>query len=75
MQTEIIKQKIIAALGEAEVKLFTFDGVHYEAHVRSPAFAGKKRLEQHRMVMNALASELGANEVHALALKTEAIES
>lgn len=74
MQTEIIKQKIIAALGEAEVTLSTFDGVHYEAHVRSPAFVGKKRLEQHRMVMNALSAELGANEVHALALKTEAIE-
>ncbi|MDO4776404.1 MAG: BolA family protein [Cardiobacteriaceae bacterium] len=75
MQADIIKQKIIDALGEAEVTLSTFDGVHYEAHVRSPAFAGKKRLEQHRMVMNALQAELSANEVHALALKTEAIGS
>lgn len=74
MQTDLIKQKIIAALGEAEVELSTFDGVHYTATVRSPAFAGKKRLEQHRMVMNALQAELSANEVHALALKTEILE-
>lgn len=74
MQTDLIKQKIIAALGEAEVELSTFDGVHYTATVRSPAFAGKKRLEQHRMVMNALQAELSANEVHGLALKTEILE-
>ncbi|MDO5090639.1 MAG: BolA family protein [Cardiobacteriaceae bacterium] len=74
MQADLIKQKIIAALGEAEVSLSSFDGVHYDAHVRSPAFAGKSRLEQHRMVMNALRDELGANEVHALALKTEVLE-
>lgn len=74
MQSDNIKAKIIEALGEAEVELSTFDGVHYTATVRSPAFAGKKRLEQHRMVMNALKEELGANEVHALALKTEPLE-
>lgn len=74
MQADLIKQKIIEALGEAEVELSSFDGVHYTATVRSPAFAGKKRLEQHRMVMNALQAELSDNTVHALALKTEILE-
>ena len=36
----------------------------------SPAFAGKSRIEQHRMVMDVFAGELGGA-IHALSLKTK----
>ena len=42
---------------------------HYRIHIVSQAFAGKGRLERHRMVNALLADELTAG-VHALALKT-----
>ncbi|MDO4643140.1 MAG: BolA/IbaG family iron-sulfur metabolism protein [Cardiobacteriaceae bacterium] len=74
MQKELITARIKAVLPDAEIVLSTFDGVHYTAQVRSAGFAGKSRLEQHRLVMNALGDVLGSNEVHALALKTEIME-
>ena len=42
---------------------------HYRVYIVSAAFAGKGRLERHRMVNALLADELAAG-VHALALKT-----
>ena len=44
---------------------------HFRIVVVSPAFAGKSRVERHRMV-NALLTEELAGRVHALALKTYA---
>ncbi|MGD0640956.1 MAG: BolA family protein [Roseiarcus sp.] len=44
---------------------------HFRIHIVSQAFAGKGRLERHRMVNALLADELAAG-VHALALKTAA---
>jgi BolA protein len=41
---------------------------HYRIHIVSQAFAGKGRLERHRMVNALLADEFAAG-VHALALK------
>jgi stress-induced morphogen len=40
---------------------------HFSVVVVSPAFAGKSRIERHRMVNSALAEEL-AGPVHALAV-------
>lgn len=71
MLEQHIKERILAALGEAEVFLSSPDGVHYVAEVTSPAFIGKSRLEQHRMVMQALEKEFGDNALHALQLKTK----
>ena len=47
------------------------DGDHYAAHVVSQAFAGKSRLDRHRMVNTLLAAELAAG-VHALAIQARA---
>lgn len=47
------------------------DGDHYAAHVTSPAFAGKTRVQQHQMVYQALKGRMGG-ELHALALQTSA---
>ena len=45
------------------------DGDHYAAHVMSPAFAGKSRVQQHQMVYQALKGNMGGA-LHALALNT-----
>ncbi len=44
---------------------------HFRVYIVSEAFAGKSRLARHRMVNEALASEL-ADRVHALAIRTTA---
>ena len=44
---------------------------HYRVVVRAAAFAGKNRLERHRMVNALLADEL-AGTVHALAVRASA---
>jgi BolA protein len=46
---------------------------HYRVHIVSEAFEGKSRLDRHRMVNEALASEL-AGGVHALAIHASAPE-
>ncbi|HKA47524.1 MAG TPA: BolA family transcriptional regulator [Methyloceanibacter sp.] len=47
------------------------DGDHYAATVVSEAFRGKTRVEQHKMVYDALEGQMGGA-LHALALKTQA---
>jgi stress-induced morphogen len=47
------------------------DGDHYAATVVSEAFRGKSRVEQHKMVYDALKGQMG-EVLHALALKTQA---
>lgn len=44
---------------------------HFRVEVVSQAFAGKSRVEAHRLVNEALAEELN-NGIHALAIKTSA---
>ena len=43
---------------------------HFRVHIVSTAFAGKSRIERHRMVNALLADEL-AGQVHALAIKAD----
>ncbi len=73
MKAEIVQEKIALALPGAKVEVHDpmQDGQHLQAIVTYSGFADKNLLEQHRMVMNALEKELGA-ELHALALKTQA---
>jgi len=44
---------------------------HFKVYIVSPAFQGKSRVERHRMINAALASEL-AGSVHALAISAQA---
>ncbi|MFL6820252.1 MAG: BolA family protein [Bradyrhizobium sp.] len=44
---------------------------HFRVYIVSPAFKGKSRIERHRMINDALATEL-AGSVHALAIRAEA---
>ncbi|NMM44418.1 BolA family transcriptional regulator [Rhodospirillaceae bacterium KN72] len=66
-----IERFIKEALPDAEVIINDLrgDGDHYAAYVKSAAFAGKSRVQQHQMVYNALQGRMG-NELHALALQT-----
>jgi stress-induced morphogen len=62
---------IEAALPGAEVTIedLAGDGEHYRALVASAAFAGKSRVEQHKMVYDALGGRMGG-ELHALQVVT-----
>lgn len=46
------------------------DNNHYSVTVTSSAFAGKSRVEQHKMVYAALNGKMGGT-LHALAVKTK----
>ena len=66
-----IEALIKAALPGAEVQIEALvdDGDHYLARVTSPAFAGKSRVQQHKLVYEALGGRMGG-ELHALQLVT-----
>lgn len=64
---------IEAALPGAQVTIedLAGDGDHYGAHVVAAEFAGKSRVQQHKMVYEALGGRMGG-ELHALQLTTAA---
>ncbi|MEO0062741.1 MAG: hypothetical protein RLZZ08_1301 [Pseudomonadota bacterium] len=66
-----IEAMIRAALPDAAVEISDLagDGNHYRAQVTSAAFAGKTRIQQHKMVYEALGGRMGG-ELHALQLVT-----
>lgn len=47
------------------------DGDHYRATITSEAFRGQSRIQQHKLVYEALGGRMGG-ELHALALRTSA---
>ena len=53
-----------------EIQDLAGDENHYSATVISSQFAGKSKIEQHKMVYNSLKGKMG-NQLHALALKTK----
>ena len=66
-----LKSRIESAIPGAEAVVESADNVHFSARVKSEAFAGKSRIQQHRMVYDAFdEGELGGA-VHALQIKTE----
>ena len=53
-----------------EIQDLAVDGNHYSAIVSSSQFAGKSKIDQHKMVYNSLKGRMG-NELHALEIKTK----
>ena len=53
-----------------EIQDLAGDENHYSATVISSQFAGKSKIEQHKMVYSSLKGKMG-NELHALALTTK----
>ncbi len=73
MQANEIEALIKAAFPDAEVTITDLagDNDHYAAMVKSRAFKGKSRVQQHQMVYDALKGRMGGI-LHALALQTMA---
>lgn len=64
--TALVQQGIPGAI--VNVRLYSGDD-HFEMDVVSAAFAGKSRINQHKMVYAALGDNM-REAIHALALKT-----
>lgn len=75
MPASEIERLIKEGLPGAEVRIEDLrgDGDHYAAYVKSAAFKGKTRVQQHQMVYAALKGNMG-DALHALALQTSAPE-
>jgi stress-induced morphogen len=69
---EDLKRRIEDAIPQAaaDVEDLTGGGDHFRATVASPAFAGRSRIEQHRMVYDVFGDEVGGP-IHALSIKTQ----
>ena len=74
MDLKDIEKYIKEALPDAiiEIEDLAGDGNHYSATISSTKFAGKSKIEQHKMVYSSLKGRMG-NELHALAIKTKEI--
>jgi stress-induced morphogen len=66
---DMIKQGIPGAT--VTIRDLAGDGDHYAAEVVAEAFRGKNRVQQHKMVYEALQGKMGGV-LHALALQTSA---
>jgi stress-induced morphogen len=71
MAASELESLIKTALPNAEVTVTDLagDGDHYAAHVVSSAFSGKTRVQQHKLVYEALGGRMGGA-LHALQLTT-----
>ena len=75
MPANEIETLIRQAFPDAEVTITDLagDNDHYAAMVKSKAFKGKTRVQQHKMVYDALQGRMGGV-LHALSLQTMAAD-
>jgi len=68
---------IRASLPDAQVEIWDRTGTmdHFDVLIRSKLFAGKTPLDRHRMVERALAEARADGRIHALAIRTELLET
>jgi len=71
LKLEEIKNLIKTAMPDAQIAIHDLagDDNHYSATIKSKAFTGKSKIEQHKLVYKALKGKMG-EELHALALNT-----
>jgi acid stress-induced BolA-like protein IbaG/YrbA len=69
MTPEKVEALIREGIPGAQVQVRSGDNVHFEALVVSPEFSGRRPLQRHQRVYQALGSLMGG-EIHALALTT-----
>lgn len=76
MSANEIKDMVSKAIPDAAIELTDLagDNDHWSITVTSPSFAGKSRVEQHRMVTGALGSHMGTT-LHALQVTTKIKEN
>ncbi len=72
MSQDQLEAYLIAAFPDAiiDIKDLAGDNEHFSAIIVSSAFEGKTRIQQHKMVFDALEGHMG-KALHALALKTQ----
>ncbi len=70
MDKKYIQDQLKAAFPEAHVVVSGDDGAHFHAQIISSMFVGKSRLQQHKMVYQALGEQVG-HDIHALSLTTQ----
>ena len=72
LKLEEIKKLIKEGIPDAEISIqdLVGDENHYSATIISKVFAGKSKIDQHKLVYKALKGKMG-NELHALALTTK----
>ena len=72
MKREEIEDMILKSIPDAnvEIKDLAGDENHYAAKVISKEFANKTKIQQHKMVYDALQGKMGGT-LHALSLTTE----
>lgn len=65
------------ALPDAEVQILDRTGTmdHFDVFIRSNAFAGKSLLDRHRLVEKTLKPARDDGRIHALAIRTDLLES
>jgi len=71
LKLEEIENLIKEALPDAEISIqdLAGDDNHFSATIKSKVFAGKSKIEQHKLVYKALKGKMGSD-LHALALNT-----
>ena len=74
LKIEEIESLIKESMPDAEITIkdLAGDENHYSATIKSKVFAGKSKIEQHKLVYKALKGKMG-NELHALALNTKEV--
>lgn len=65
-----VEAMIKIEIPDAQVQVLTNDGEHYEVVVVSPIFEGKRLVQQHQLVYNAIQTEMLTGAIHAMAVKT-----
>jgi len=71
MSSDAIIAMIKEAMPDADIEMIDLagDNDHWKAVIKSAAFSGKSRIQQHQMVYAALKGKMGG-ELHALSLET-----
>lgn len=71
MSAEEITRRIQAAIPDAvvEMKDLAGDGDHWQVSVTSACFSGLPRVKQHKLVYEAIGTDMGTT-LHALSVKT-----
>lgn len=75
LDAKTLENLLLDAFPEASVTITDLagDNDHWSVQVSCGQFEGKSRIEQHKMVYNALQGKMG-NELHAMQLKTSPIK-
>jgi len=69
LRAEQVRAYIMQGLACDYVVVHGEDGQHFEAVVVSPLFAGKRMVQQHQLVYQALGERM-RDEIHALSMRT-----